>query len=207
MTKKTIELVVYTVSEQNMDGFNAKRSAMANQLTSYSGYVSGFTFKDTEKAGTFLDYIVWDNEETALAAVNDIKTDQACAPFIEAIEQVLHSAHYTLAQDTKSLCVDNFDHNTIVEFALGEVKADALQTVSVVKPQLFDIVRQQQGLLQITSAVQTDNEKALMDVLCWASAEQMGQAMEVIHQTEQCQTFMSTFEKDVFYGHLQLING
>jgi hypothetical protein len=205
MTQKTIELVVYKVAEQSIDGFEATSSAMKNQLASYKGYIRGFTFKDPEKAGIYLDYIVWDDEETALAAANDIKADKVCAPFMAAIEQVVHSAHYKPSHDGKLLCADDFDHNTVIEFALGEIKADALDTVKVVKPQLFEIVGQQQGMLQITSAVACGNEKALMDVLCWASAEQMGQAMEVIHQTEQCQTFMSTFEKDVFYGHMQLL--
>lgn len=202
--KKVIEVVVYKVKEGvKVEQLEEARKKMDEILPEYSGFISLLRFSDLKEIGTVLDYVEWESLDSALKAAENFEKDPNMADLLSAIGSVVHMGHF-YPEDNMTLAPEDFTAETVLEFAVAQVKEQSLETMREIKPELFEIVRAQKGLTKISSAGAVDSETVIFDALLWESEKDLASAMELVHKEEACQHFMKTFEKDIYFGQLKL---
>lgn len=202
---KVLEIAVYELKEGiSQADFEAARSKMIGAVSNYPGLISVMTFRDSEKQSIILDYCSWESVEQAKTAAETFETDPNTADFIKLIGRDIHFGHYC-PEDEKILNATDFSNESVLEFAVAEVKKESLSKMKALKPKLFELVRQQKGLSKIAGAYSIESETTIIDGLCWNSKRELTNAMEVIHKEELCQKFMETFKDDIYFGKLKLV--
>jgi len=198
--EKVLEIAIYKING-DVEIFETARTKMKAKLTTYPGYCFGLTFKDLEKEGVYLDYYLWNSLKEAEHAAESFQSDAEAKDFLGCVAKITHFNHYQ-PQDNTLMDANDFSAGEILEFALGEIKSDALPTLKEIKPTVLELAKKQRGFKKISSAVDAHNKHVMFDALCWQRLSDATDAMTALHEMPVCQNFMGSFEKDLFFGHL-----
>ncbi len=197
----TLEMVIYSVKPDHLDSYPVARNKMRNVLTRWNGFRSGVTFQSIEKEATLFDYYLWDSQEDAVQAAKRIQSDPEARDFLDCIGTIAEYRRLEIGSDQPDFT--STDDGDVFEVALGIVDPEKQELFTSVKPELFDLVRKESGLKQISSAGAVTNDGFVnLDILRWETIEAANTAAERIHKTEQCSIFISTFKEDIYFGHM-----
>ena len=200
---KTLELVIYTVKPERLDQYLDARHKMRKVLSQWDGFVSGVTFQSLETKTKFVDYYLWRSLDEALKAAKRILSEPAAQDFLNCIGEVTVSHHFEIGNDQPDFT--DVNRNSVFEVAVSVVDPDKQDLFRSTKPELFTLVRKEKGLEELASVqTKTDDGILNLDVLHWRTLDASKLAMERIHKTDQCQTFMTTFKADVYFDHMSL---
>lgn len=201
---KVLEIAVYELNKDVASkGVDTVRRKMNESLSKYPGFISAMTFRDLNQENTLLDYSYWATLEQATEAVKTFKSDPDAADYINKINKVIHFGHY-YPEDDEILQASDFGRNSVLEFAIGEIKKESLSSMREIKPKLFKVVKEQKGLNKITGAKSSEDKTLMLDGICWNDMSDLSNAMDVIHKEEVCRDFMETFKEDIYFGQLKL---
>lgn len=203
--KKALEIAVYELNKEvTARDYNQAREKIKPFLYQCPGFISLITFSDLKQENIRLDYVHWESLEQALAAAKAFESDPQTSEFMNLIGKPIHFGHF-LPENDDVFKVSDFNHDSVLEFAIAEVKNESLGLMKKLKPELFKLVKSQKGLQKITSANSMENETIIFDALCWENMNDLTSAMEIVHKNESCKAFMETFNDDVYFGHLQML--
>jgi len=197
----TLEMAIYSVSPGYLDRYPDARDKMRKVVSSWAGYISGVTFQSLGKETVFLDFYLWGNLDDALRAAESIKAEPDAQDFLSCIGDIIAYQHFEVG--TEQPYFTDLDKGDVLEVALSVVDPDKQETFRSAKPELFDLVRQENGLKDIASAeIMVEDGILCLDVLRWETLDAANAAMESIHKTEQCGVFMTTFKREVYFDHM-----
>lgn len=199
-----LELVIYTVKSEALAEVSIHNNKMYRALSQWDGFLSGTTFQSLENPNTFADLYLWSDMEKARNAAERIKSAPEAQDLLECIGEIIVIQHFEAEGDQVSFTES--DEDTAFEFAISVVDPAKLEAYRSIKPEMMALVRQEENFMGMASfEANTDEGLLSLDVLRWQSAQDAAQAMENIHNTEQCGLFMETFNKSVFFDHMRLI--
>lgn len=199
-----LELVIYTVKSEALGEVSIHNNKMYRALSQWDGFLSGTTFQSLENPNTFADLYLWSDMEKARNAAERIKSAPEAQDLLECIGEIIVIQHFEAEGDQVSFTES--DEDTAFEFAISVVDPAKLEAYRSIKPEMMALVRQEENFMGMASfEANTDEGLLSLDVLRWQSAQDAAQAMENIHNTEQCGLFMETFNKSVFFDHMRLI--
>lgn len=203
--KKVLEIAVYELKKEiTAKDFEQARAKVKAFVHKCPGFISLITFSDLKQENIRLDYVYWESLEQAMAAAEAFESDPQTREFGDQIEKPIHFGHFTPDKE-EIFQASDFSSDSVLEFAIAEVKSESVEAMHKLKPKLFKLVKSQKGLRKITSAESLENEAIIFDALCWDNMNDLTSAIEIIHKDESCKAFMETFKEDVYFGYLQIL--
>lgn len=94
---KCMEIVIYEVREGKEPEFTKVYREIYNEMSLLPGFVSAESLQSTDKRNLHLDLWTWSDEESATAAHARFASLPHAASFMEVIEKVVFSGHFTPA--------------------------------------------------------------------------------------------------------------
>ena len=64
-------------------------------LATRKGFISRTVMKDINNPLLFIDIVVWASLDDATGAAKAVEEDVSTAPFLQAIEKIISTSHYT----------------------------------------------------------------------------------------------------------------
>jgi hypothetical protein len=90
------EVVHFLLREEALHGFHGLSSAMGAFLATRKGFISRTVMKDVNNPLLFIDIVVWASLNDATGAANAVEEEVSTAPFLQAIEKIISTSHYTV---------------------------------------------------------------------------------------------------------------
>lgn len=164
---KCLEIAVYQVNST----FDELQRAAHQNLEAFDGFVASVPCA-ADSGKLRCDLVLWDSHQAALAAGEAVQKDERFAPFMNAISEIEHLAHYHAPSGT----LEMIGSRAFVELAAYETRPDVpMQTL---QGGVHDVLKTN-GATPI-AAHMVGEPNTLLDVVGWKSPEDQKSASESI---------------------------
>ena len=92
MSHPVTELVIYKV--KNPQTATLARRQMQAHFNAHPGFLAWQPLSSTSDACLFADIVTWTDEASARSAGEKVMTDEACAPLMAEIAEIISMGHY-----------------------------------------------------------------------------------------------------------------
>ena len=197
-----LELVMYTVKEDQQDQYLNHRQTMVNELTGWDGFIKATTYRSIASPLLYADLFLWDSIEQAKAAADRIHATPQCAAFMECINEIKVYDHSAVTSD--SALPEAFSQQ-VLEVAAFTSKEEKHASLAAVRTPLFSDVKKLDGQISISSFQSLENKELFIDLLVWRDQQALESGQKHIHSSENCAAFMGMIDENVVFEQMQRV--
>lgn len=89
-----VEAVKYRLKPGELEAFPLNRKAGLEQIASYPGFISAWTYQSVEDPAVIFDYVLWKSLEDAQSAAALVVQAPEASGMMGAIESILYASHF-----------------------------------------------------------------------------------------------------------------
>lgn len=198
----TLELVLYTVKENQLDQYLNHRQTMVNELSGWDGFIKGATYRSIASPLLYADLFLWASLEHAKAAAERIHETPQCAAFMQCINEIKVYDHSVTT--TEAALPEAFNQQ-VLELAVFTWKEKKHVPLAAARTPLLSDVKKLDGHISTNNFQSLENKERFIDLLVWRDQQALESGQKLIHASANCATFMEMIDESIAFEQLQRV--
>lgn len=182
--RSVYEVVLFTVKESQRATFLETNRTVLEKLSRCKGFQKSNTYQSSVESSKYIDIVAWDSMEDAEQAAAQFTSEAAFLPYMEAIEEVLHSFHLTAVSDG-FLGYEPCSDDDVLEFALFSIREGSEEAYLNERVAAMEHVHESYpGFRGILTLQDPKNSTQFLDLPIWKSTELAHRAQKELMEDE-----------------------
>ena len=198
VTKNQVyEMALYSIKDEATDIFPKLSRKTINYLSTFRGYISSVTYHSISDPNLYLDVVLWESLDDALAAQKKFESDPKVADYLMAIDTIKFFDHAKVISKNGVLKFNDLDENDVLEFATIYINDNSLEQLLANREPLMNYIGNQYQEFKEVKTMQSVKEQDLViDIARWGNVESCSLAQQQIESHELFVNFAGSFNME-----------